>query len=985
MSPAIIRRSLQASWRHLNQLERYIDCLPDGSKQEPKTHIKALSLALKELQEVVDESSKSASLPSAIAQNIPITNPENGTKLSPEITAKEIFPIISDLGLQLTADGTIIGCYVANTDDLTISYQHFLGWQIDRLLPSTVGREFLQAITQVRQTQQLTVLRYSLTGSEKGDRPEQFYQVKLIPAVGSNPSNGGQWQLEANARKTDGTENPIIAFICNITEQQQELEQLRQAKQDLETCLEERTYALRVANEQLWDTLFELQEAQTILEHQGEEFTMGACAGQVGIWDWNLKENKIYIDPMLKSLLGYQDQEIGNSWDDWQAKIYPEDVDQLKAALSDYGLGETSQFELEYRMFHKNGTIRWFFCRGSAINGEKLIPDRLICSNTDITEHKAIEEALQDSQERFRSIFNQAAIGMAQVALNGQYLQVNQKLCNILGYSQEQLSGNNFLDFVYCKDIEKAKKKMKALVKYEVQSYCLEQRYLRPNRELVWTDVTASLVRDTSGKPKYFIQVVQDITDRRKAEFALEYSETRYRAIVHDQTELVCRFLPDGTLTFVNDAYAYYFGQSYNQLIGTIYMNLLPQEQRQIHQEHITKLTPKNPVKTIEYASNKHDGEIYWQQWNIRGFFDYEGHLLECQGVGRDISDRVQAEAERDRFFSLSLDLLFIAGFDGYFKRINPAWTTTLGYDKRELLAQPLLEFIDPNDRAATIAEMQKLQQAIPTNYFENRYLCRNGSYKWIAWSIVPFPEEELLYGVGRDITAQKKVEAQIQASLEEKEVLFKEIHHRVKNNLQIVCSLLELQSHCSSDSEVVAMFKESQQRIRSMSLLHEILYQSNDLGHLNFRDYLQEISLNLCTSYGYSSEVLQIYCNPEHVFINLDTAIQCGLILNELLTNVFKYAFPDFYDQKYENKYARINIGIQALKNDCFLMIVGDNGIGLPANFQFDKTQTIGWRIIRALTRKLKGEIKVTSSQGTKVYLKFSKIKQRSARAVNR
>ena len=899
--------------------------------------------------------------------------------------AKIIFSQMSDLCLKLTRDGTIVSCYVANADESERSPRELLGLSIDRLLPPSVGQEFLQEILQVSQTQQFRMLRYSLSELEGVNQreqdseqdSEQYYEVKFIPGLDRHPSQWVQLASAMSDRKpVNGTENSAIAFISNITEQQQELKQLRQENHQLKTCLKERTDALHLANEKYWDTLCQLKETEAQLKRQEQQAVMGACESPVGLWDWNVKENTIYIDPMLKSVLGYSDEEIGNHWDDWAAKNYPEDVEGLNSSLSDDELGKTPTFELEDRMFHKDGTIGWFFCGGKAIKGNRIFPDRPIGSNPDITDCKAIEEALSESDRRFRSIFNQAAIGIAQVALNGQYLQVNQKLCDILGYSQNELLGQSFLNFVYGEDVEKDIQLRKDLMTGSGQNYSLYRHYLNQKGQLVWTNVNTSLVRNSSGVPKYFIQVVQDISDRRKAELALEYSETRYRAIVQDQTELVCRFFPDGTLIFVNDAYCNYLNFSYDDLLGTSYFPLLSESERQIHKNKLAEITPQNPVKTLEYSLNHPDDTISWQQWNIRGFFDPDGCLLELQGVGRDITDRVQAEAERDRFFTFSLDLLCIANFDGYFTRINPAFRDILGYSISEVLAKPFIEFIHPDDHENTLGELQKVREGIFSTDLENRYLCKNGSYKWIAWSMVPFREEGLLYAVGRDITERKQAKAKIQASLEEKEVLLKELHHRVKNNLQIVCSLLELQSQSSADSEVMAMFQESQLRIRSMSFVHESLYQSNDLGHLDVSEYIEQISMNLCTSYGYSPKILHLYSSPKKISINLDTAIQCGLILNELLTNAFKYAFDD-------REAAKIEIEIHALNSGEFLLFVGDNGIGLPENFDPDNTETIGWRIIRALIRKLKGQIKIASDNGTKISINFSKIKQKSAQII--
>jgi PAS domain S-box-containing protein len=128
-----------------------------------------------------------------------------------------------------------------------------------------------------------------------------------------------------------------------------------------------------------------------------------------------------------------------------------------------------------------------------------------------------------------------------------------------------------------------------------------------------------------------------------------------------------------------------------------------------------------------------------------------------------DITELKQAQTERDRFFTISLDLLCIVGFDGYFKRLNSAWSNALGYSSAELLAKPIMEFIHPDDREATLVEAKKLISGAPSIYFENRYICKDGSYKWLLWTASPFSEEGLIYAVARDITSRKKAESELQ------------------------------------------------------------------------------------------------------------------------------------------------------------------------------------------------------------------------------
>src|SRR5262249_2154127 len=160
-------------------------------------------------------------------------------------------------------------------------------------------------------------------------------------------------------------------------------------------------------------------------------------------------------------------------------------------------------------------------------------------------------------------------------------------------------------------------------------------------------------------------------------------------------------------------------------------------------------------------------GTLKWFQGASRPERQANGDIL-WDGFLLDITAHKQAEEERDRFFTLSLDMLCVAGFDGYFKHLNPAWEKTLDFTKEELLAKPFLEFVHPEDRAATIAAAEKLSTSgIDVISFENRYLCKDGSYKWLAWDSTPFAEQQMIYAIARDITARKRAEEELQKAKE--------------------------------------------------------------------------------------------------------------------------------------------------------------------------------------------------------------------------
>lgn len=216
----------------------------------------------------------------------------------------------------------------------------------------------------------------------------------------------------------------------------------------------------------------------------------------------------------------------------------------------------------------------------------------------------------------------------------------------------------------------------------------------------------------------------------------------------------------------------------------------------------------------------------------------------------------------------------------------------------------------------------------------------------------------------------RKLAEKQIEVSLKEKETLLKEIHHRVKNNMQIVSSLLEYQTQYIKDKNVIDIFTESQNRIASMSLVHEKLYQSNDLAKIDFNEYINDLASNLFQSYVDKSRRITLDMNIETIQMDIDFAIPCGLIINELVTNSLKYAFP-------EDREGKIRIILRKTDEEMFELVIGDNGIGLPKDLDFRKTGSLGLHLVTILAEnQLHGEININKNTGTEFQIKFRGIK---------
>jgi two-component sensor histidine kinase len=219
-----------------------------------------------------------------------------------------------------------------------------------------------------------------------------------------------------------------------------------------------------------------------------------------------------------------------------------------------------------------------------------------------------------------------------------------------------------------------------------------------------------------------------------------------------------------------------------------------------------------------------------------------------------------------------------------------------------------------------------------------------------------------------RDVTERKRAEEHVRASLREKEVMLKEIHHRVKNNLQIVSSLLSLQSGCLKDKQALDSLQEVQNRVQSMAMIHENLYQSEDLARVDFAEYIRSLAAHLFHSYGVNPEDIRLEVNVAGTLLDVNTATLCGLITNELVSNCLKYAFPD-------GRKGLIRIELRAErrnKDPEFLLIITDNGVGMPQNAACGKNGSLGLHLVRRIAQQLGGTLDLRSDAGTQFNISF-------------
>ena len=374
------------------------------------------------------------------------------------------------------------------------------------------------------------------------------------------------------------------------------------------------------------------------------------------------------------------------------------------------------------------------------------------------------------------------------------------------------------------------------------------------------------------------------------------------------------------------------------------------EEEIKKYQDHLEELVAKR-TSQLKMTNEKLQQEILER-------IQVEKALKESEEKFRTITENVNVGIYRNT-----------SGPNGRFLEANPAFIQMFGYDSKEELMN-----INVSNLYSQSNNREKFNKKMLTHGFvkdETLNLRRKDGTEIIC-SISAVAEKDrkgnILYydGMIEDITERKKNEDRIKKSLEEKEVLLKEVHHRVKNNMQVIMSLLRLQTNYITDKHAKSLFKDSQSRVASMALIHEKLYKSKDLSSIDFNEYLRDLTQTLIQSYNIGHKMIRFDLDIESVFLNINQAIPCGLIINELITNSLKYAFPG-------NKRGKIAIDFH-LQNEQYYLIVYDNGIGIPPETLMENPKTLGLQLVNALTQQLHGTLELKREDGTAFHIKFKK-----------
>ncbi len=345
----------------------------------------------------------------------------------------------------------------------------------------------------------------------------------------------------------------------------------------------------------------------------------------------------------------------------------------------------------------------------------------------------------------------------------------------------------------------------------------------------------------------------------------------------------------------------------------------------------------------------------------------------------RDLEAMVGALRESEQRFRATFEHagagIAHVSLEGGFISVNQRFCSIVGYSDVELLGLGFQDITHPGDLETDLEQVRRiLEGEIDSFSTEKRYVRKDASIVWVSLTVSMVNDESgeprYFIAVIEDTTDRKHAELAVKSSLAEKDVLLREIHHRVKNNMQVISSLLNLQARGIEDARLRKMFQESQSRVRAMGLIHEILYQSGHLARIDLGEYVSRLATSLVRMYGAEPDRITLTVVAEDVTLGVDDTVPCGLLINELLSNSLKYAFQD-------GRKGEIWIEAAPVTDEEVRLVVRDDGVGIPAEVDIRETNTMGMRLVIGLVEnQLGGRVEVDRQQGTRFTITFTPTK---------
>ncbi len=709
------------------------------------------------------------------------------------------------------------------------------------------------------------------------------------------------------------------------------------------------------------------EQFTTELRTSDERFTQIVEQSATIAWEVDPQGLYTYVSQVSEPVLGYRPDELMGRMHFYD--LHPESGrEAFKAAA--FAVFERKQAfqNLVNAVQTKDGRQVWLSTNGLPLLNADGSFRGYRGADTDITERKRAEEKLRQTTDRLSLAARAGGVGIWDYDVVNNRLVWDDQMFRLYGITRDQFSGayQAWQAGLHPEDRQRGDEEIRLALRGE-KDFNTEFRVVWPDGSQHSIRALALVQRDSSGQPVQMVGTNWDITAQKQTEAALRESEANFRTFFQSMTDMIMVGTRDGRILFTNSAVTRTLGYSPEELAALHMLELHPADKRQEAEDIFTAMFQGTRESCPLPLARKDGGlvpvetRVWFGRWNGQ----------DCVfGIAKNLTAEQEAQQRFERLFRHNPTLMALSSLPGrQFSDVNDAFLKTLGYSRGDIIgktAEDFALFVHPEQQAALAdklradgrlanCELQVRRQdgAILDGLFSGEVISSQGRQHFLTVMV--------------DITDRKQAEAALRDSLAEKTTLLQEVHHRVKNNLQIISSLLNLQADQVQDAAVLELLAVTRNRVGAMALLHENLYQSESLARLNLPEYVKSLCAHLLRAAGPIRARVQLECHvePGTISLELDQAVPCGLLLNELVTNALKHAFPG-------ERCGCIRVTLERATPQTVGLTVADDGVGLSVTLDPRSTSSLGLQLVSLLTQQLHGTVNFERGQGTAVHILF-------------
>jgi len=632
----------------------------------------------------------------------------------------------------------------------------------------------------------------------------------------------------------------------------------------------------------------------------------------------------------------------------------------------------------------------------------------------DISAFNRSQSALREVNERLTKVLNSInhIIFDIKIEKNGSHIfqYISPQIEKVYGYTiaeyKKIIKDQRKKELIHPDDIHIIEKSARTLS--EMKQPITQTYRLKPKGRDDYIFIQEDVFPEINEKGKYVgnFGVAKDVTQKVMAERQLQERERILSTLFSHLPGMAYRCLPDKnwTMKVVSQGCVGITGYDRTEIINnkvTSYRSLIHPDFNNVTPEEMLDDVNQSGTFSFEYKIIAKDGSERWVWDQGEVIKDEEGKVIAFEGYIADLTERKDSEKQKIRaelaeeanknlakeikkrisaqeelaktqeftnsIIHSSIDMIMASDRNGKITQISPSVMKAFGYTEKEILGKKGVKLFNQANSHEDVLQELKAKGEF-TGEVENISKSGKVFISYLSASILKDSKGNEIgsMGVSRDITEFKKAEWKLKESIAEKDVLLKEVHHRVKNNLQVISSILNLQTSYIKDNKTLEIIRESQNRIKSMSFIHESLYQTTNFSSIKFYEYIEKLSRNLVQTYAYEKNI-KLETDLEQVDVSLDQAIPCGLILNELISNALKYAFVG------DKNDGTLKIMLSEKGEEIFIT-VEDNGVGIPGELDVENTDSLGLQLVFTLIEQLEGTINLDTKTGTKYLITFAK-----------